>query len=113
MGKKSLQILFEEMSKLTQPKCAQCKIPFSCCSQEYCEIAKNYAKEKGIELIETNHPKLPFMGPNGCIVPPYLRPLCTLHVCSINSLGYDPQDPKFTEKYFQLREQIEENFENE
>jgi hypothetical protein len=48
------------------------------------------------------------MGPGGCVAPPHFRKLCTLHVCSINSLGFDPKDPRFTREYFILREQIEQ-----
>lgn len=51
--------------------------------------------------------RLPFMGAKGCVVPPHLRPLCTLHVCSINSFGCDPKDADFTAKYFKLRRQID------
>lgn len=47
------------------------------------------------------------MGATGCKLAPHMRPLCTLHVCSINSLGFDPRDPEFTQKYFELREKIE------
>ena len=63
--------------------------------------------DEGVELKETGHSRLKYMGPVGCVVPPYLRPLCTLHVCSINSIGVDLKDSDFTEKYFKLRDQIE------
>jgi hypothetical protein len=71
----------------------------------YCEIAIEYAAESGETLQRTDHPTLPLMGPTGCVVAPHLRPLCTLHVCSINGVGHD-KDPVFTEKYFVLRDAI-------
>ena len=66
-------------------------------------MAIEIAAEKGVALTPTGHPELKLMGPNGCIAPPHLRPDCTLHVCSINSLGFDPKDPAFTKAYFKLR----------
>ena len=76
-------------------------------------MAIQIAKEDyGIELVpETQpHPKgLLFIGEKGCTVPPYLRPLCTLHTCDVNSFGFKRNDPKgvWTKKYFALRAKIE------
>ena len=64
------------------------------------------AAEDGVELTPTTHPTLKMMGTSGCIAPPHYRPLCTLHVCSINSLGFD-RDPEFNKSYFELRNKIE------
>ncbi len=103
-----LIVLYQKMSDLTAPKCATaCKIPHSCCSKEYCEMAMEIAKESGEVLEPTGHEKLPLMGPNGCVARPDLRPLCTLHVCSINSIGADLSDKPWTREYFALRQQIE------
>jgi len=103
-----LTVLYEQMSRLTAPVCAkECRAPHSCCDAMYCEIAENYAKEEGVILQRTGHPTLPFMGPEGCTVPPHLRPICTLHVCCINSLGFKPKDPEWTKEYFKLRGEIE------
>ena len=101
--------LFKEMSDLTAPECAtNCKLPHTCCDEMYCAMTEEYALEHGVKLERTNHPTLRFMGPQGCTVEPHLRPLCTLHTCAINGLGFKPGDPEWTEKYFKLREQIEE-----
>jgi len=98
--------LYQQMYEHTLPKCQQCRVPMSCCSSEYCEIAIGNASEQGISLTRTGHNSLPMMGKNGCIVSPHLRPLCTLHVCSINSMGYDLKDPEWTDRYFELRDEI-------
>ena len=104
-----LVVLYEKMSQLTAPVCAnECRVPKSCCDRMYCEIADEYAKEQGVTLTRGDHPTLPFMSASGCTVPPHLRPICTVHVCCINSLGFKPNDPKWTKKYFKLREKIEE-----
>jgi len=106
-----LVTLFREMSDLTAPECASvCKLPHSCCSLEYCNMAEQFARDDGIILLHTDHPQLPFMGPTGCTVAPHFRPLCTLHTCDINSLGFKKHDPEWTDRYFILRNQIEENF---
>ena len=47
------------------------------------------------------------MNENGCVVNPYLRPICTVHVCCITNLGYKRDDPTWTDRYFKLREEIE------
>ena len=73
----------------------------------YCELAIEYAKELGEELKPGNtDPRLPLMGPYGCMAPPHLRPDCTLHVCCINSLGANLHDLDWTEKYFQVRAKL-------
>jgi hypothetical protein len=103
--------LYVEMAKLTQPLCAgegagACRAPHSCCSPEYCEMAMERAVEIGQPLVPTSHPTLPLMGPNGCIAPPHVRPLCTAHVCCINGFGCNPADARWTKRYFALRERI-------
>ncbi len=104
----SLVSLYKQMSDLTAPVCAnECRIPHSCCDLMYCEMAEEYAKTQGIVLKREEHKTLLFMSQNGCTVPPHLRPNCTLHLCCINSLGFKPNDPKFTKKYFSLRSKIE------
>ena len=104
--------LFREMADLTAPVCANkdgrgCLVPHSCCDPMYCDLTQEYAASQGVALEPTGHPKLKFMGPSGCTVAPHLRPMCTLHVCCINSLGCKPGDPAFTQKYFKLREEID------
>ncbi len=107
-----LKSLLRKMADLTAPKCAgtggvgSCNPPHSCCSPEYCEMTLGYAKESwGVELQRTEHPRLPLMGPLGCIAEPHLRPLCTLHLCKINGLGCTG-DKKFDKAYFKLRDEI-------
>lgn len=71
-------------------------------------MAMQYADEEwGVKLEPTTHPNLPLMGPNGCNAAPHLRPLCTLHTCKINSIGTSG-NTTWDERYFQLREQIDE-----
>ena len=107
---KKIVRLFRDMADLTSPECAGvCRVPHSCCSPEYCDMAVERAAEDGITLEETGHPTLRFMGPDGCTVAPHLRPLCTLHVCSIADAGIKRGDPAWTDKYFRLRERIAES----
>jgi hypothetical protein len=101
-----LVVLYQEMADLTRPKCGQGRAPLSCCDEMYCELAAENIKEAGLDIPTTGHVRLPYMGPNGCVVPPYLRQLCTFHVCSITGLGFDPKDPEFTKQYFALRTKI-------
>lgn len=111
--------LWVQMAALTMEKCLQkCHRMGSCCDTAYCEMAVRIADEKG-ELIPVNDKPgsfqdgagetIPFLDFAGrCVVPPHLRPLCTLHQCDINGLGFCPEDPEWTKKYFDLRERLEE-----
>jgi hypothetical protein len=59
--------------------------------------------------LQTEHPSLPFMGTNGCVVPPHLRPVCTIHTCDIGSIGSkrdDDSESTWTNRYFELRDAI-------
>ena len=89
--------LFNQMYQLTQKKCRNCGV---CCSPEYCEMA---IEMSGGTLKPTGHPRLPLMGPKGCIAAPHLRPLCTLHLCSIASVGTSG-DAAWDTEYFDLRD---------
>lgn len=109
MDRVALTVLYQQMADLTLPKCKACPVPLSCCSAEYCQSAILVAKEDwGVELKETGHPTLPLMGESGCTAAPHFRPLCTLHTCRVNSLGFEPNDPAWNEEYFALREKIDE-----
>jgi len=106
-----LVVLFQQMYEMTRPECDKCRVPRSCCDAMYCGCAEEYARDEwGVDLtpLKTDHPTLPFMGPTGCVVAPHLRPLCSVHTCDINSLGFKKNDLLWTERYFRLREQIEE-----
>lgn len=105
---KQLPKLFARMAELTAPVCrSTCRAPHSCCSAEYCDMAIDTAKaDYGVDLPRTEHARLPLMGGNGCTAAPHFRPLCTLHVCSINGIG-SSGDVGWDRTYFRLRAQIE------
>lgn len=112
---KELEELYQKMYELTNPLCSQCKLPHSCCDKDFgCHAARWHAFHTyGIELNDPmglyigDHPELPYMGPNGCKVPPHLRPHCTLHHCDINSLGFFRDNLALTARYFEICEEIE------
>lgn len=101
-----LKALYKEMAALTRPKCGECRCPLSCCSPEYCDQTAEFALESwGVRLEDSGYenPKgLRFMGPDGCIVEPYLRPICTVHVCEIHYMT----SPEFSDEYFMLRARL-------
>lgn len=107
--RKRLRIaIWQEMADLTRPKCLACTWagPNRCCERMHCDEAAYWAKDKwGVELKPTGyHPELPFMGPEGCVVPPHLRPICAVHVCERHYLF----DAAFGQKYFDLRARLDE-----
>jgi len=101
--KTKLHQLYENIAELTKPKCTNkdgdgCRVPMQCCDPFQCE---QVIAETG--LARTTHPTLPLMGPNGCTAQPYQRPICAIHVCERNLWNAE-----FSEKYFDLREEISE-----
>jgi len=112
--RKKLVELYAQMSTHTAPECSRCPIPYACCEQLYCEQAIEWAKKQwGVTLkctkgLDKHGNLLSLMGPTGCTAAPHLRPICTVHTCEINSLGCKRNDPEWTERYFVLREAIEE-----
>lgn len=93
-----MEKLWNEMYLLTSVDCPQCELP--CCSVEYCDITEEYALSQDISLQKTTHSSIPFMGPEGCIVNPALRPLCTIHTCSRKPLS---------ERYWDLRDLLSDS----
>ncbi len=119
-----LKVLMQEMALLTEPECTTvCHRPHSCCDPMYCAITAQYALDvHGVVLEPQGHdPNLPFMGPTGCVVEPYLRPMCTVHTCEINSFAFKLKKPaeqlgkyvaltmdtEWTDEYFDLRERLD------
>lgn len=105
----SLIDLYQQMHELTEPECAHaCNLPRTCCSRMYCDMATEIAEQFGVKLEVQDHPTLPYMSPTGCVVPPYLRPLCSVHTCEIGAWGFKRNDPggKWTKAYFKLRAKI-------
>jgi hypothetical protein len=99
--------LYQKMADLTEPECGKCRVPYSCCSLDYCAIALTNALEDGVQLHTPGYRSIPLLSATGCICPPQYRPLCTLHTCDINGYGFKPGDPKWTRTYFKLRIEID------
>lgn len=100
--------LFAEMAAHTAPECANtCRAPHSCCDELYCSMATDEANRQGYALPAPYLGKLAWMGPSGCVLPPHVRPLCTLHTCAVNGMGFKAGDPAWNDQYFKLRLKIE------
>lgn len=102
--------MWQQMADMTFAKCkAACKNIAQCCNTIYCEMAADAMTEAGHEF-----PKMPFgktfVVDGKCIVPPHFRPLCSLQQCKISSLGGDPLDLEWTEKYFELRDKLDQSY---
>lgn len=68
-----------KMKKLTSSRCA--KDGFDCCSKFFCKVSEIEMKALGYHIDKTDNPEIPYMGPNGCVIPPEYRPGCTMYVC--------------------------------
>ena len=103
------------MSDMTSPVCENECVQYRdkkyrCCEIKYCRLAAKFAKEKyDIDLQPTGNTELLFMGEHGCVVPPHLRPICTLHVCPISYSDKSciNNSEQRTQEYFYLRKEIE------
>ena len=97
--------LWQQMADMTMERCVKkCKTTLgSCCNEHLCETALEDMKNAG----ET--PPVKARAEDGkCLIPPCYRPLCTLHQCDINNIGFAMDDPEWTERYFELREKLNE-----
>jgi len=109
--------LSQAMADLTRPRCGgptcgwQGKAKFNCCEKMYCDIAEEYANMLGVKVDKPGPIDLPYMGKTGCVMPPHLRLVCTVHDCQINNVGADPKDKKFTAHYFILRDALNQRLE--
>lgn len=80
---KAVQAL-RRAARVTKAVCVGCDhdTPARCCSALFCGIV-----EKGLVAINEPVPAkpglygAPFLGPNGCVVPPELRPGCAAYAC--------------------------------
>ena len=108
---KSLVDMYADIASMTLDFCKNecdkyCDCKYRCCDNKYCLAAKRFAKEKyDTELSPTGNKELLYMDEHGCIVPPYLRPICSLHACSISYAEISALGNK-TKEYFSLREEI-------
>ena len=99
---------FAAIAEHTRPECASCLRPHSCCGAVHCEDAIHLARSRyGVELPRTGHATLPLMGPDGCTAAPHYRPLCAVHTCAVEGLGYKPGDKVWTVRYFELRNAVD------
>ena len=91
--------LYKDMRQLTWAACQEqnCKY-FSCCNSIQCCDTAEYALQRyGVDL--DYRPGETFVVEGiGCRVPPYLRPLCTVHQCRADWAGED---------YWSLRSEID------
>ncbi len=102
-GMDELKEKYEQIAAYTRPKClTECPEPGACCRAGYCAVAAARAKELGAAAPVQRHATLPFMGPAGCVLSAYLRPLCAVHVCEIHLLG----GGAYADGYFALREEV-------
>ena len=109
LADQTLKDIYQDMAVLTKTQCEIDCFKFrgnigSCCCEMYCDLAIKYALAQGTHLKPTDNSKLPLMGPDGCVAPPWTRIMCTLHVCDKSLFQ---SDTKFSKAYFALREQIE------
>jgi hypothetical protein len=107
--------LYRAVADLTRDHCGcDPAKPYRCCEPQYCAIAADHAQKYwGVDIASTYinpdpQPAIPFLGPSGCIVPPHLRPLCSLHACCIAwaPVAEFPGDPDRTREYWRLRDII-------
>lgn len=113
---KAQEAMWAEMAEMTLAKCREsCHNLGSCCDSMYCEMAAEIMQKQGVKPPVTpgkwRDGSQSFLVDGKCVIPPHFRPLCSLHQCKIASLGFDPKDPAWTKKYFDLRERLDGDFE--
>ena len=91
------------MSELTSEQCIQDNCPGLCCSPEQCEIVKNDLDGQGVEYKVGTDPKMLFLTETGCVLEPWQRPICTLHICD----KFLMEDADLHNRYFHLRSNLD------
>lgn len=94
--------VFAALAAHTQSACGACRVPYRCCTRAQCEAtARGALEDFGTDLtaLRTDHPELPFLGPQGCVVAPHMRPICTVHVCDQHL-----SDNAWSDRYWELRD---------
>jgi len=85
----------EVCAGMTRPICASgaCWLGrHGCCSQVYCDAVDETLIARDIRIERPWLHGLPFMGHGGCVVPPHLRPICSLYACLSLDLSRLPDD---------------------
>lgn len=98
--------LWKQMQELTAERCQKtCKLGLGAC----CD-GNSYLCELALEDMQKSGEPLPASvrdSTGRCQISPHFRPLCTLHQCDICGLGFAPDDPNWTQRYFDLRIELE------
>ena len=108
-----LKALLAEIAAHTWSDCQEsCTMHprYGCCHELFCRLAMRFSVRVWNVILEpTDHPKLPLMGPNGCVAPPHLRPTCAKHTCEANPTGNTGgnQPSEWLERYQRLFAEIE------
>jgi hypothetical protein len=113
MNKRKLIQLYRDIAEHTRSACKRtCKFEGRCvdCSDLYGAQAEQFMLTfwKEIPPQHTGSDRCRFLGADGCILAPHFRPICSIHHCSINSLGFLPGDPGWTKRYFRIRERVDQ-----
>lgn len=75
-----------------------------CCDSSLCELIQDNLRSRGIKL-KLNPRTGTFVKHNHCIVPPHLRPLCTVHACDRLQCFAGHQ---FMQKFLRLRNELDQ-----
>lgn len=85
-----LYCLIQQMCQFVDGRCVRMRARGKgCCGQRACEKAIKYAREYWNVTVEPG-PELPCLGEHGCVLPPEMRPYCTLYICNHATLNPVP-----------------------
>lgn len=88
-----------KMKTLTAGACR--KDGFGCCSKFFCKVSELEMKALGHHVEKTDNKDIPYLGPNGCVIPPEYRPGCSMYACPIHL-----KDRKFRREWERSRQKI-------
>jgi hypothetical protein len=74
---KAYRLLYD----FTKSQCADCAQSDCACKDTICGYVEEQAIKRGAVLQRGDHPRLRFIGCQGCTVPPHLRETCTIYLC--------------------------------
>jgi hypothetical protein len=88
-----------KIQELTSAACE--KDGFGCCSKFFCKVSELEMAALGYHVDKTDNVDIPYMGPDGCVIPPEYRPGCSLYVCPVHL-----KDRKFRREWDRHRQKI-------
>jgi hypothetical protein len=108
--KKLYRWIAEHTWALCEKVCPKKETSARCCFDDQCGAVAKGLRAKGLPVPERVG-EVRFLGPEGCIIEPWQRPICAEYHCMVRDIGppgEQVEDKEWLRKYFNLKRLIRE-----